>query len=326
MRWIIATVVLGLSLSEASVKDAGLNMGDANIDGKVEELLLKAKTAGGVDLKAFANEYLIANDLKLSVEEAHAVMDKISDPEKTRDDRFIRQVAKVLDLTERLNNALLGCPATKSKKVSSLVKKGKAKDIKHDLVVFVDEWVCPKEEDPTRKKKFESKIFGSSGLQWQYFEDMRTMLKKSPKKAMDKLMRYAKEAGMMSKDTPPMVAMVMEQLVQNPEVAEYGITAIDWAETFFKSESGRRINGMLPSLMEADTEAAMEMFSKEADYNQEMFFKMIDNSDVADGFLKSVAKYVVMANTWVREALADNMKFAMANGFLVSNKMPVIDR
>ena len=68
------------------------------------------------------------------------------------------------------------------------------------------------------------------------------------------------------------------------------------------------------------------MFSKEADFNQEAFFALMDKTDVADGFLKQVAKYVVMANTWVRESMADNMKFAMVNGFLVSNKMPVIDR
>jgi hypothetical protein len=72
----------------------------------------------------------------------------------------------------------------------------------------------------------------------------------------------------MPRDTPPMVNMVVEQLMHNPDVAEYGITFIDWAETFFKSESGKRINGMLPKLLEADSEEALEMFTKEADYNQ----------------------------------------------------------
>jgi len=315
---LLAAVLLSSSLASASVNDAGVNLGAGEIDRKVEELLKKSLN----DVNAFTSEYLISNGLKLTVEEAYAVLEKITDNQ--RDGQFHMHLAKVLDLCETLNSQLGSCPATKDKKVSSLVTKGKVKDIKEDLVTFVDEWKCPKEEH--KKKKFGSKIFGESGVQWQYFEDMRTMLRTNPRKAMYKVMEVAKDYGLMGRDTPPMVAMVVEQMIANPDVAEYGITFIDWAETFFKSESGKRINGMLPNLMEANTEEAMQMFSKEADFNQEAFFALMDKTDVADGFLKQVAKYVVMANTWVREAMADNMKFAMVNGFLVSNKMPVIDR
>ena len=308
------------SLASASVKDAGVNMGSGEIDRKVEELLKKSLN----DVNAFTSEYLISNGLKLTVEEAYAVLEKITDTEKSRDGQFHMHLAKVLDLCETLNTQLGSCPATKDKKVSSLVTKGKVKDIKDDLVTFVDEWKCPKEEH--KKKKFGSKIFGENGVQWQYFEDMRNMLRTNPRKAMYKVMEVAKDYNLMGKESSPMVAMVVEQMIANPDVAEYGITAIDWAETFFKSESGKRINGMLPNLMEANTEEAMQMFSKEADFNQDAFFALMDKTDVADGFLKNVARYVVMANTWVREAMADNMKFAMVNGFLVSNKMPVMDR
>merc|ERR1712027_271683 len=315
---LLAAVLLSSSLASASVNDAGVNLGAGEIDRKVEELLKKSLN----DVNAFTSEYLISNGLKLTVEEAYAVLEKITDNQ--RDGQFHMHLAKVLDLCETLNSQLGSCPATKDKKVSSLVTKGKVKDIKEDLVTFVDEWKCPKEEH--KKKKFGSKIFGESGVQWQYFEDMRTMLRTNPRKAMYKVMEVAKDYGLMGRDTPPMVAMVVEQMIANPDVAEYGITFIDWAETFFKSESGKRINGMLPNLMEDNTEEAMQMFSKEADFNQEAFFALMDKTDVADGFLKQVAKYVVMATTWVREAMADNMKFAMVNGFLVSNKMPVIDR
>ena len=315
---IFAAVLLS-SLATASVNDAGVNMGNGEIDRKVEELLKKSLN----DVNAFTSEYLISNGLKLTVEEAYAVLEKVTD-KAPRDGQFHVHLAKVLDLCETLNTQLGSCPATRDKRVSSLVTKGKVRDIKDDLVTFVDEWKCPKEEH--KKKKFGSKIFGESGVQWQYFEDMRTMLRKNPRKAMYKVMEVAKDYNLMGKDSSPMVAMVVEQMIANPDVAEYGITFIDWAETFFKSESGKRINGMLPNLMEANTEEAMQMFSKEADFNQEAFFALMDKTDVADGFLKNVAKYVVMANTWVREAVADNMKFAMVNGFLVSNKMPVIDR
>ena len=308
------------SLASASVEDAGVNFGAGEIDRKVEELLKKSLN----DVNAFTSEYLISNGLKLTVEEAYAVLEKITDTEKSRDGQFHMHLAKVLDLCETLNTQLGSCPATKDKKVSSLVTKGKVKDIKDDLVTFVDEWKCPKEEH--KKKKFGSKIFGENGVQWQYFEDMRNMLRTNPRKAMYKVMEVAKDYNLMGKESSPMVAMVVEQMIANPDVAEYGITAIDWAETFFKSESGKRINGMLPNLMEANTEEAMQMFSKEADFNQDAFFALMDKTDVADGFLKNVARYVVMANTWVREAMADNMKFAMVNGFLVSNKMPVMDR
>jgi len=320
---IIAAVLF--SFASASVKDAGVNVGGASadeIDRQVEELLKKNLK----DVNTFTSEYLISNGLKLTVEEAYAVVEKITDPEKSRDGQFHWHLAKVLDLCEKLNAELGSCPATKEKRVSSLVTKGKVKDIKDDLVAFVDEWKCPKGEH--KKKKFASKFFGENGVQWQYFEDMRNMLRKNPRKAMYKVMEVMRDYNLMGKESSqsPMVAMVVEQLVHNPDVAEYGITAIDWAETFFKSESGKRINGMLPNLVEANSEEAMQMFSKEADFNQEAFFALMDKTDVADGFLKNVAHYVVMANTWVREAMADNMKFAMANGFLVSNKMPVIDR
>jgi len=315
---ILAAVLF--SFASASIKDAGVNMGAGEIDRQVEELLKK----GLNDVNAFTSEYLISNGLKLTVEEAYAVVDKVTDSQKARDGQFHMHLAKVLDLCEALNSQLGSCPATKDKRVSALVTKGKVKDIKDDLVTFVDEWKCPKEEH--KMKKFSSKLFGDNGVQWQYFEDMRNMLRKNPRKAMYKVMEVAKDYNLMGKESSPMVAMVVEQMIANPDVAEYGITAIDWAEKFLSSESGKRINGMLPNLMEANTEEAMQMFSKEADFNQEAFFSLMDKTDVADGFLKNVAHYVVMANTWVRDAMADNMKFAMANGFLVSNKMPVMDR
>jgi hypothetical protein len=324
MMWSLPIAVLLVSLASASVNDAGLNLGAGGvheIDRKIEELL--QRNGNSLDADAFTTEYLLSNKFDMTFVDAKAVLMKVSDPESARDETFLRQLAKVFDLSERLTKQLDGCPTTRGKTVAELIKKGKLSEVKDDLVSFVAEWKCPKEEDPTMKK---SKFFGNSGLSWQYFEDMRETLKKNPRKAVTQLVQYTQDNGWLGKDTPPMVSIMIEQLIQNPEVAEYGITAIDYAETFFKSESGRRVNAMMPALMDANTEEAMEMFTKEADYNQEAFFNLIDNGDVANGFLKSVAKYVVMGNTFVQDSLKDNMKFAMVNGFLISNKMPVIDR
>ena len=108
------------------MKDAGVNMGAGSsdeIDRKVEELLKKSLN----DVNAFTSEYLISNGLKLTVEEAYAVVEKVTDTEKSRDGQFHMHLAKVLDLCETLNTQLGSCPATKDKKVSSLVTKGKVK-------------------------------------------------------------------------------------------------------------------------------------------------------------------------------------------------------
>ena len=124
---IIAAVLI--SFASASVKDAGVNVGGASadeIDRQVEELLKKNLK----DVNTFTSEYLISNGLKLTVEEAYAVVEKITDPERSRDGQFHLHLAKVLDLCERLNAELGSCPATKEKRVSTLVTKGRVKDIK----------------------------------------------------------------------------------------------------------------------------------------------------------------------------------------------------
>ena len=52
--------------------------------------------------------------------------------------------------------------------------------------------------------------------------------------------------------------------------------------------------------MDANTEGARQIHSKEADFKQEVSFAIMYTTSTADGFLKGVAQYVVPANAGAR--------------------------
>ena len=60
--------------------------------------------------------------------------------------------------------------------------------------------------------------------------------------------------------------------------------------------------------MTADTETALELFAREADYNQEAFFNLLKNTDMANAFSKSVARALIGTFQWAQEQLDDSLR------------------
>jgi hypothetical protein len=82
----------------------------------------------------------------------------------------------------------------------------------------------------------------------------------------------------------------------------------------------------MSQLYYADSETAMELLAREADFHQEYFFNLVKNTDVAEGFLRNVARFFISGFSYFKTYLDDEMKFAMINGVLLANKFPPIDK
>ena len=327
--FLLACLVTFAAASLESVDPAAASKSGAEsvTDQQVVDALLKdgeqIKLSNKVDLKSFTTEYLVSKKFTLKFEEASGLLAKLLDPEETRGSDFLLNLGKILDLAENLKKKLDTCGDGK-KKVADYVKHSLAADMKVSLVTAGNALQCKGGPTKSDADAMPTKLFAA--VQSTFFDEMKKNLKSNPMMVYKMVLGYLKNFGLIGKETSPMVTLVAEQILAHPEVADYGVSFIESLEMFMKSESGKRFYAIIPQLMEVDSETALEIFAREADYNQEAFFGLLSNSDVASKFLKSVAKLIISGCSMAKEALADNMKFAMANGFLISNKFPALDR
>ena len=166
----------------------------------------------------------------------------------------------------------------------------------------------------------------SPGFDWTYVKMIKQGMKDNPTIVLQTVLGYLQGSGWVSKDMMPMAQMMVKHLASNPDYLDYILTGIDYMENFFESESGKRIVNIIPKLMTASTEEALELFTREADYNQEAFFNMMANGDIAETFLRQMARFFIKCFAYAKQALDDDLKFAIMNGMLISNKFPPLNR
>ena len=115
-------------------------------------------------------------------------------------------------------------------------------------------------------------------------------------------------------------------------------------EEFVKSKSYQRLTTIIPQLMAAkDSEqilmvgsysknltvsyskSNLQILTKEAESNWDLFFASITNEDLKENFLDSLASYAVQSYDWFESIPVDGMLSQaplLINGFLMSQKLP----
>jgi len=228
-----------------------------------------------------------------------------------------------------LKRKLGRCSLTKGKRVEDFVESGLMKDIKKRLNVIHEDFQCPAE--PLKKKeedKKESKPSSSTdlGVDFSWMDPLKRMLVDNPKAVAKMFMELVKGKKLVSEEFLPVLNLVTNTVADNPEYVQYVLSFAESAEQFFRSEGGQRLFRIMPQLYNADAETAMELLATEADYHQEYFFNLVKNTDVAEGFLRSVAKFFIGGFGTAKAYMEDDMKFAVVNGMLMANKFPPIDK
>ena len=230
-------------------------------------------------------------------------------------------LGKVFEVADKFKNKIITCKVTKGKGVHLFIKGGDLNQMQSEFVSLTDNWECPEKA----KQKMPNDLL-SAGFDWKYVEQLKTMLRNDPKPMVGILSAFLKSKGYLTKQTEPVYNLMSEQLVNNKDVLEYILSFVDSLESFFKAESGKRIINIIPQLLTADSETALELFAREADYNQEAFFNLLKNGDLAGQFLKQMARLFITSFKMARDALDDNLKFAIINGMLISNNFPAVDK
>ncbi|XP_059079631.1 uncharacterized protein LOC131877838 [Tigriopus californicus] len=259
----------------------------------------------------------------LTPEEAYRIAQKVVGEDRTGE--FLTSLTKTLDLAAELKERIASCKFTEEKTVDVFVDKGSISNIRDQLIELNDFWSCSEEVSvPKMKPNATSKL--AAMMQWKHLQDLRDALSSDPKGVAELCISYLKTNNIITSDLEPMAILGVEALVSNPEVIKNSLAFIDNLEMGLRSESGKRLIALVPEIMQADTERALELFSKEADYNQEAFFNLIGNNDLAQQFFRQVARFLIGGYELGKQALNDNMKLAIANGLLISNNFPALNK
>ncbi len=265
---------------------------------------------GGVG-EDFAANYAALNGLSLTAEEAGEVARRVSADRKA--------TASALEMAAKLKDRLASCPSTAGQQVVNFVGGG-AGDALAKLQHLLKNWHCP--DDGSPKKVEENGVDGYV----RYFSKLRSVLEANPGAALQTGLAYLHGRGWISRDVMPIAQMLAGYLEGAPDKIEYLASALDYFEKFVGTESGRRALRAVPKLATASADEALEIFKHEADFNQEIFFSLMANSDLAENFLKKVARRLINGIQYCRSLLEDDLKFAILNSVFISNNVPPLNR
>lgn len=106
-----------------------------------------------------------------------------------------------------------------------------------------------------------------------------------------------------------------------------GITIL--LEKIAVSESGQRLIKLTPEFLVAnDMQSILEILGKEAQWNWDLLFNSIDNSEYKEHFIESLADFVVQAHNFIQNQALDSRLSQIPliiNGFLISYRIPAFD-
>jgi len=100
-------------------------------------------------------------------------------------------------------------------------------------------------------------------------------------------------------------------------------------ENVAASESGQRFMNLAPELLATkDLQSLLEVLGKEAEFNWDLFFSNIGNSEYKSSFIESLAEYSLKTYNFIQNPPRDSMLSQiplMINGFLISYRIPAFD-
>ena len=330
MKALAALLMLGIQLVSCKNQFADTNVNENVVnDKKVEELLLKNHIQD--DVRIFIEKFHKQNlKLDITLEESIAIAGKIRNRDMLEKRVLLDSLRKLIELADLFKKKMMKCKQANSKTVDSFLQNDLLNDVKKRLLLLHDNFKCENNDSAApkdgKKKNFESASGFLKGLNWEMVEGFKKKLMQNPKAIIDDIGRIAADSGFLSKDTIPIITMMATEMMQNPTAIEYGVSFLNQVEAFMSSDSGVRMVGLLPALLTADPQGAVDLFAKEADFNKDALFSLLQNGDMANEFLKSVAKMMITTFQWAKEMLDDNLKFAIMNGVLISNEFPPINK
>lgn len=258
----------------------------------------------------------------MTSEEALAIVDLATDEVTESQVRpVLGFLGSVFDAADHFKRKVFACHGAKSPLINEYIQPTLLREIKVKFKDLASNFECSE----TSSSDDPANVIASS-LDWKYIEDLKRKLKKDPKPFINLLAQFLTSKGILTPDTRLMFDLVSTQLLDNDFVLEYFLSIFDSLDNYFKTESGKRIIKILPQIMTADTATSLELFAREADYNQEAFFNLLKNGDMALMFLKQTSRFLISTVDMAKKALDDNVKFAIINGMLISNNFQPIDR
>jgi len=161
---------------------------------------------------------------------------------------------------------------------------------------------------------------------WKLVDTLKKGLRNNPKPLLGLASTFLKGKGILDDDTMPLANTVMDFLSGNEAMREGAFSLVESLESFFKAESGVRMLRVLPKLLNSDVEEAVRLVDREAEYNQDVFFNLLRNDDLAEQMLRKAANLIVSLFGFASRSLQDDLRLAVMNGMLVSYGLPGYSR
>ncbi|QQP48751.1 Putative LOC100167353, partial [Caligus rogercresseyi] len=163
--------------------------------------------------------------------------------------------------------------------------------------------------------------------------------KKDPNVAMMELMGYpgfavskgvelATGLGFISKPTSKAITENLVPILQSEAAGEYVNSFYNMTMAFFRSPSGERLILGLPDILKDPTpERGLKFLKKEIEWNTELFFDSMENSDYKDNVLKIISSYVSKGITQGERLLGapSEKGLLLLNGLFLSQGLPAYD-
>jgi len=229
------------------------------------------------------------------------VLDKIYDL-AVLDDAEIDK--KVLEVIKRVKSL----PIMKT----SLNKLG---DVEEEPVEKVKEKVTP----PSQNELIDSGVI-------TMIVDFVRNIKTKPMFLIEIILPMLEESGLVGKDVVKTIRFYGETFVKHPSFAGYVDSTADYIESLSKSQFGLRMIQLVPQIMQHanDKEKLMEVFKAEAEGNWNQLVGKMENSDFIEAMVTQLAGSIVGTHGFFKGLLADEMKMAIGNTFLISQGLPAI--
>jgi len=151
-------------------------------------------------------------------------------------------------------------------------------------------------------------------------------IKTKPMFLIEIILPMLEESGLVGKDVVKTIRFYGETFVKHPSFAGYVDSTADYIESLSKSQFGLRMIQLVPQIMQHanDKEKLMEVFKAEAEGNWNQLVGKMENSDFIEAMVTQLAGSIVGTHGFFKGLLADEMKMAIGNTFLISQGLPAI--
>jgi len=151
-------------------------------------------------------------------------------------------------------------------------------------------------------------------------------IKTKPMFLIEIILPMLEDSGLVGKDVVKTIRFYGETFVKSPSFAGYVDSTADYIESLSKSQFGLRMIQLVPQIMQHanDKEKLMEVFKAEAEGNWNQLVGKMENSDFIEAMVTQLAGSIVGTHGFFKGLLADEMKMAIGNTFLISQGLPAV--